>query len=107
MNFIALFVPALFTVTIRQKRKNAGEPKIFPTVLEYGKAVLICNLFAMLVVTYIFKIDGIMETAFASFPFFIKYVIIELLFACALPYLEEIWEKYVHISFTVEGKDEE
>lgn len=107
MNFIALFAPALFTVTIRQKRENAGEQKILPTVLEYGKTVLICNLFAMLAVTYIFKIDGVMETAFTSFPFFIKYAVIELLFACILPYLEEIWKKYVHISFIIEGKDEE
>lgn len=105
MIVIGLFFPALITIGIR-RRRNAGEGKgFFPAFVEYGKAVLFCNLFTMIIITYILKIDGVEITAFHSFSFFTKYALIAVCYSAFLPYLEEIVKKCFQIKFTVEGKN--
>lgn len=107
MIFIALFLPALITMTIRRKRNIDCHKDWISTLLEYGRAVLFCNLILMIVITYLFKMQGVQASAFNSFPFFIKYVIMAVVYSALIPYVEEIAAKLFHIKFTVLGREEE
>lgn len=106
MILIGLFFPAFITLAIRQRR-NAGRGKGWLCILlEYGQAVLFCNLIVMITITYILKIDNVEISAFNSFPFFTKYVVIAVAYSALIPYLEEMVRKVFGVKFTIMGKDE-
>ena len=107
MIFIGLFLPSFIAMIIRQKRNTGGEKQWFSVLLEYGKTVLFCNLIVMSVITYILKIDNVGITAFNSFPFFTKYVILAIVYSVSIPYLEEIIKKVFCIEFTILGRNDE
>lgn len=107
MILIGLFLPAFVTMAIRQKRNNGCEKQWFFILLEYSQNVLFCNLIVMSVITYILKIDNVQISAFNSFPFFTKYVILALVYSITIPYLEEFVRKLFHIRFTILGKEDE
>lgn len=104
MILIGLFFPAMIAMAIRRKRNNEAKNDWFSGILEYGQTVLFCNLFTMIIITYVLKIDGVEITAFNSFSFFTKYVIIAIVYSALIPYLEEIIQKYFQVKFTVEKK---
>ncbi|MCM1087474.1 MAG: hypothetical protein NC419_04910 [Muribaculaceae bacterium] len=107
MAFIALFLPALITMAIRRKRNTGCHKDWISTLSEYGRTVLFCNLALMIVITYFFKMQGVQVSAFNSFPFFIKYVIMAIIYSMVIPYVEEIAARLFHIEFRILGREEE
>lgn len=105
MSFIALFMPACISMLIRHRRKN--ETYSVKSILEYATLVIANTWISQIIVVYILGIKEVDMTAFQSFPFFTKYMLISVLTACLLPYAEEILCKYIGISFTVEQISEE
>lgn len=107
MSLIGLFFPAFITLAIRHKRNTKREINWFYILLEYGQTVLFCNLIIIIVITYIFKMDNIEVSAFNSFRFFSKYVVLAVIYSTFIPYLEEMVKKIFHIEFTILEKNEE
>lgn len=107
MSFIALFLPACISVVIRHKRNKELTWKMPECIFEYAILVVINTFLAEAVITYGLRIDGVDITAFESFGFFTKYLFISSVIAFFIPYIEEIYRKYVSISFSVEKKEEE
>lgn len=106
MSFIALFMPASISMLIRHRRKK--EDYSFPkSLMEYAVLVMSNVLLSQIVVVYLLRITEVDMTAFRSFPFFTKYMFIAIIIAWLTPYIEEIFCKYVGISFTVEKRDED
>lgn len=101
MILIGLFFPSLITMAIRRKRNSEHEDNWFAFLLEYGQTVLFCNLIIMTIITYVIKIGNVESTAFNSFPFFIKYVVMSVVYSAVIPYLEEIVKKFIQIKFTI------
>lgn len=106
MTLIGLFFPAIISVVIRQKRKTGDKRELLSILSEYGLSVLFCNLFSMIVITYVLGIGDVAMSAFESFPFFTKYTVIAVIIAFIMPYLEEIYKKYIQIKFVIEDKNE-
>lgn len=106
MRIIGLFFPALISVSIKHSR-NPEYTWQFPQILvEYGIYVLVNVLLTTVAVTYVMNVPGVIVDALDSFPFFIKYMVIAVLAAVFVPYIEEMIRKYIHITFTVRTKDD-
>ena len=105
MRMIALFMPAVITLSIRYRRNEGREWGWFRFIQEYVTAVLF-NVFAtQSVITYLLGMGGVDIEAFDSFPFFTKYLFIACVFAFLFAYMVEIIKKYIHISFEVGHKE--
>lgn len=107
MILIGLFFPSFITLAIRHKRNTKREINWLYILLEYGQTVLFCNLIIIIVITYILKIDNVEISAFNSFSFFSKYVLMAVIYSAFVPYLEEMVKKIFHIEFTILEKNEE
>ena len=103
MSFIALFLPACISQVIRHKRNDRLKWSIPESIIEYAILVLINVLISQCIVVYVIGIDGVDMSAFQSFPFFTKYLVISTVLAWLAPYLEEIVRKHIDVSFKVEG----
>jgi hypothetical protein len=106
MLFVCVLLPACISVGIQSRRINRSYESLFQELLVYGKWVLAINLLVMMIVKYALRMDGVEQSAFTSFSFSIKYSVIAIVLAIVLPYVLEIWNKYVSITFTV-GEDNE
>lgn len=106
MTVIGLFFPAIISVTIRQRRRADPKTDFLSVFIEYGLSVLFCNLFSMVLITYVLGIGDVAMSAFESFPFFTKYTVIAVVIAFIMPYLDEIFKKYIQIKFVIEDQDE-
>lgn len=102
MSIIALFFPAFISLNIRYKRKKMYDQKVAGFILKYGIYVLINTFVTQAIITFLLRMDGIEMSAFSSFPFFIKYVMIASVIAFLTPYVEEILEKSINVSFEIE-----
>lgn len=104
MSFIALFLPACVSLMIRHKRNTELKWKMPESILEYAVLVLLNVLLSQCVVVYLLGIHEVDMSAFQSFPFFTKYMVIAMGIAWLMPYVDEIGRKYIGISFSVEKK---
>lgn len=104
MSFIALFLPAGISLMIRHKRNQELKWKIPESILEYVVLVLVNVLLSQCIIVYLLGIHEVDMSAFQSFPFFTKYLVIAMLIAWLVPYVEEIGRKYIEVSFLVEKK---
>lgn len=102
MGFIALFLPASISLIIRHKRNMKLKWKLPESILEYVVLVLLNVLFSQCIIVYMLGIHEVDMSAFQSFPFFTKYLIIAMIMAWLVPYVEEIGRKYMGLSFSVE-----
>lgn len=102
MSFIALFLPACISLIIRHKRNRELKWGIPESILEYAVWVMINVLVSQCIIVYVFRIGEVDISALNSFPFFTKYLVISIVIAWIMPYLEEIGRKYIGISFVVE-----
>ncbi len=107
MSFIALFLPAGISLMIRHKRNQELKWRIPESILEYVVLVLINVLLSQCIIVYLLGIHEVDMSAFQSFPFFTKYLVIAMLIGWLMPYVEEIGRKYVEISFSVGDKPED
>lgn len=108
MIWICTLLPACISMKIRYKR-NGNKMFSDNTLLElfrWGSWVLVNNLLVMFTVQYLLGIDSVVASAFDSFGFALKYIIIALFFACVLPYILEVGEKYISISLKI-GEEEQ
>lgn len=106
MSFIALFFPACISIMIRHKRNSKLKWRIPESIFEYSVFVLIDTLLSQCIITYLLGIHEVDMSAFQSFPFFTKYLVIAMIIAWLAPYVEEIGRKYIGISFVVEKKED-
>ncbi len=104
MEFIALLMPACIAMTIKQRRLAFCDKERIFVLFEYGRMVLWCNLFAIGIITYVFRISNVRSDALNSFPFFMKYVVIASVVSFVIPYISEIIRKYIKVAFYIEEK---
>lgn len=103
MIWICTLLPACISMKIRYKR-NGGKMFSDNILLElfcWGSWILVNNLLTMFTVQYILGVDSVVADAFNSFGFALKYMIIALFFACVLPYILEVAEKYISVSLCI------
>ena len=108
MKWICLLLPACVSMKIRYRR-NQNLLKADNTllgILRWGSWILVNNMLSMFTIVYVLRMGTVVTDVFNSFNFSLKYMVISLVFACVLPYVLEIVEKYISISFTV-GETEE
>ena len=107
MEWICLFFPACIAMNIRCRRiEKLKMANVREIVFKWTGWVLALNILGMGIITYILGIEGVVEEAFNSFSFFIKYILIETSFALFLPFLVEIIENYFEISVKIGESDE-
>ena len=106
MEVIGLFFPAIVSMMIRNRR-NAESGWRMPAILfRYGIYVLVNVLLTVCVITYGLGLSSVTADALNSFSFFTKYMVIALIMAILVPFVEEIVGKYIQITLTVRDYDE-
>ncbi len=100
MRFVCIFLPALCALGIQLKR-GSDELNGIGILIRYGIWVLFINLISMVSILFFLRTDGILEDAMTSFSFASKYIVISLILSLILPYIIEVFSKYVRISFEV------
>lgn len=106
MEIIGLFFPAIVSVLIRNRRNAESDWRMPKVLFRYGIYVLVNVLLSGSFISYGLGISGVTADALQSFPFFIKYTVIALVMAVAVPYMEEIIGKYIQITLRVRTYDE-
>ncbi len=106
MEIIGLFCPALVSICIRYKRQKGTGWKLIRFFMEWGIWTLVNVLLTDIIITYILGIQDAMEEYLHSFSFFSKYVVIAVILAAVMPYLWEIVQKYISVTFTIGVNDE-
>jgi len=102
---LAIGGPAFISLMIRYMQKKTIDPG--KMIVEYGVYTLVITLLTQIVVTYVLGVSDVVQDAFYSFPFFIKYVIIASVIAVVLPLGQAILKKYIAVSVEVGVYDEE
>lgn len=106
MKFIGLFMPAIVSLMIRNRKQTKADWRMPQVFFQYGIYVLLNVWLTECIITYGLGLSDVIEDALTSFPFFTKYTLIALVMAVVVPYAEEIVRKYVSIRLTVETYDE-
>ena len=106
MKIIALFFPALISISIYANRKSIELTPNLSILIRYGIYVMAINWCDMSLTTYVFGIDNSMLEYMEKWTFFTKYVLIAIFFAWIIPYIEEIIGRFIHINFWIEPKVE-
>lgn len=103
MKWICLLLPACVSMLIRYRRKGEQQSResMFIEICCWGVWVLINNLLTIFTLLYVVGHDSLVVEVFDSFAFSMKYIGIAFVFAWVMPYVVEIIEKYISITFTV------
>lgn len=104
MRIIGLFFPAFISLSIRCARDEKFSLRTPAVVVAYGIYALVNVLLTTIIITYGLNVSGVTVDALDSFPFFTKYVVIAVIMAVCVPYIEEMFRKYIHIRLTVKGE---
>jgi len=109
MKWICLLLPACFSMVIQYRRNNNKQlsDNMIVELCRWGCWVLVDNLLAMFTVLYLFGYGSLLVDVFESFSFALKYAVVSLVYACALPYILEIISKFVSVTFTVDTVSKE
>ncbi len=105
---LCLLLPACISMQI-QIRRNGNKmlsDNVLQELFRYGRWVLAVNFAAMGFMTYVAGRSD-MEEYLCNFHFAVKYLVLAMLIAFLLPYLLEIYHKYISITFTVGERNEE
>ena len=105
MKMIALFFPALISISIYARRRHIKLDLDVRLWIRYAVYVVAVNWCNMSLTTYVFGIDDSKLMYMENWPFFTKYVFIAILLACGLPYLVEVAKKYFCISVRIESTE--
>lgn len=106
MEVIGLFFPAIVSVMIRNRRNTESGWRMPVILFKYGIYVLVNVLLTTCVIVYALGLSDVTADALNSFSFFTKYMMIALVMAILVPFVEEIIGKYIQITLTVRGYDE-
>lgn len=101
MIWMALLGPALLSMAITDKLGLKIYKDCFERIRQYGVRVFGISLLSQILIIYVLRIDGVVEDAFRSFPFFIKYSLIAIVIAILLPMAEYLMKKILKISIEV------
>lgn len=101
MTVIGLFFPSFVSVAIYMKLSKDALCRWQTLIIRYGVYVLLDTLITQIDITYLLGISQVMESALTSFPFFVKYVLIALIWAVVLPFVEEMLKKYIKVSIKI------
>lgn len=104
LKILSLFFPALISILIYTKRRSIEIRLTLDLLIRYAIYVLIVNWCALSIVIYILKIENVILEFLESGPFFTKYTLIAMFLAWIIPYIEEIVQKSIHISFHIEER---
>lgn len=106
MELIALLFPAAISIYIRYNRTQKSYTFSAKLLIDYMIWV-ICNvLLTFCTIIYVLGISEVDSSAFNSFPFYSKYLLIALLIAFITPYIVEIITKYFGIKMEIEKNEE-
>lgn len=106
MIVISLFFPSFISMAIYRKRTSKESHDGQSMIVRFGIYVLLNTWIVQVILTYLLGQGQITESALTSFPFFTKYVIIALLCAIIMPYIEEMVKKCIGISVDLSADDE-
>ncbi len=101
MTAIGLFFPSFVSMAFYMKLSKDAVCRWQTFIIRYGVYVLLNTLITQISITYLLGISDVTESALKSFPFFIKYVLIALVFAVVLPFLQEMLKKYLSVSIKI------
>lgn len=108
MKIIALYLPAVISVAIRYQRGNKRKWEVIDYIREYAIAVIVNTVLTQFIVQYLLSSDEIIDiSAFERFFFYTKYMVIACILAFILPYVWEVLNKLVSVSFKVGENHEE
>lgn len=105
MEWICLLLPACVALSI-QKRRNKWEKRDIEQVLLWAKWVITINMLTMVAVLCFFGFSEILTESFQSFSFALKYLCLSLFFAIVVPYVIEVFRKYIGVSLEIGCIDE-
>lgn len=104
---VCLLLPACISMQI-QIRRNGNKmlsDSVLQELFRYGRWVLAINFIAMGFTAYVAGRSD-MEEYLRNFHYAVKYMSLSVLIAFFLPYLLEIYHKYISITFTVGERNE-
>lgn len=107
IKFIALFFPALISMSIYIKRQSPRRVFKIELLIRYGIYTLLINWCVMSFMIYILGIEYCTLDNMENWSFFTKYVLITAFLAWTIPYIEEIVGKSISVRFHVKSKLEE
>lgn len=105
---LCLLLPACVAMQV-QIRRNGGKmlsDNILLELFRYGRWVLAINFLAISFTAYILGKVG-EEEHFRNFHFAVQYLLLSTVIAFLLPYLVEIYHKYISISFVIGERNNE
>lgn len=106
MELIALFVPAVITMSVRYVRNNGKSWEWFRYIMEYGIALFVNVLTTQSVIVYVLRATGEESGDFARFAFLVKYLVIAGVLAFIMPYIWEGLMKAISVSVRLEERHE-
>lgn len=106
MEWIALLVPAVITMSVRYVRKNGKTWEWFRYVMEYAIALFVNVLTTQVVITYVLGATGEESGDFVRFAFMTKYLMIAGILAFIMPYIWEALMKAISVSVRMEERHE-
>lgn len=106
MEFIALFIPAVITMSVRYVRNNGKTWEWFRYVMEYVIALFVNVLTTQAVITYVFRATGEESGDFVRFAFMTKYLMIAGALGFIMPYIWEALMKAISVSVRLEERNE-
>lgn len=101
MIWMALLGPGMISMLVKSKIEKKENKRVQDIIFEYGALSFFIILITHIVITYVFRIDGVTEDALQSFPFFIKYSIISCIIAIIIPFVQSVLKKIFEVSVSV------
>ena len=105
MEFIALFTPAVITMSVRYRRMNGKSWEWFRYVREYVIALIMNVLTTQIVITYVLGATGEESGDFVRFAFMTKYLLIASVLAVVMPYIWEAFTKALTVTVQFEERE--
>lgn len=105
---MCLLLPACISmhVQIRRNGNRMLSDNILQELFRYGRWVLAINFMAMGLISYAMG-RGDIEEYLCNFHYAVKYLLLSMLIAYIVPYLLEIYHKYISVTFSVGERNEE
>ena len=106
MELITIFFPAILSFHIHVKRAEIAKLEVWYFIRVYGLYALVQNFTTWIIVNYGLGIV-VNEDAFTSMQFDIKYLSIAILVSTCIPYIWELFNKYINVHVEIEEKTNE
>lgn len=105
MEFIALFAPAVITMSVRYRKNNGKAWEWFEYIKEYITALLVNVWSTQAVIIYVLRATGEESGDFVRFAFMTKYLLIACALAFITPYIWGALAKALSVSVQFEERN--